>query len=468
MINDLLKEVMTVSYVKSDLINSINNELTQIKIPSKHKAIYNEMFDLIQHGRITRTTKNQIQEYLNVIGEFKYNKISHKKPNNNEIENILDLNIKIYCHFTDSKPMKNVRYNKTKNIYTVSLNDKKKEYKSIDKACDMSLKYLLKSYKNKNNIITQYQKGFQYNDRNFITYIGEDQVYFDIRHIISVLNISPQMQEKKYKEFSKNIIGYNYFKNIYDGYVIREFIDEETLYDIILSSNSDFSKSFKKDIGKILCKFRVIKPHENTKKTKDNSGCCVDDVRETLKTITSKVSCIYLLVLGTVKELRTIMNIQTDFNDECYVIKYGKTDDLSKRLIEHKRTFKNVDNILLRLKYVACVDSQYISTAEVDIKKAIKMQKAIFRFGDMTELAIVSNEQLNELKNVYKKCGTQYRGQLELIVSNFNTEKAVLTNENNILNTQLKDAQNNYEKLLKKYEKLKHKRHHKHHKQKEE
>lgn len=81
-------------------------------------------------------------------------------------------------------------------------------------------------------------------------------MYFDIQHIISVLNLKESYVKKKREEFTANISKYIWFKNEYDGYIKRELVTEEIMYNIILSSNSTFSKSFKTEVSKILVQLR--------------------------------------------------------------------------------------------------------------------------------------------------------------------------------------------------------------------
>src|SRR5690606_6780838 len=79
---------------------------------------------------------------------------------------------------------------------------------------------------------------------------------FDIQHIISVLNLKTTSYTEKYNEFSNQITNYIWYKNEFDGYILRELIPETTVFEIILSSNSIISKSFKKDVSEILSDLR--------------------------------------------------------------------------------------------------------------------------------------------------------------------------------------------------------------------
>jgi hypothetical protein len=99
-------------------------------------------------------------------------------------------------------------------------------------------------------------KYFLYKNNYFVCYWKDNKAYFDIRHIIEIMNLSKSSRCSKYANFSKKIIYYKLHKNEYAGYIIRGLIGEETLYQLMLSSNSDISQSFKKDISKILVDLR--------------------------------------------------------------------------------------------------------------------------------------------------------------------------------------------------------------------
>jgi prophage antirepressor-like protein len=99
-------------------------------------------------------------------------------------------------------------------------------------------------------------KYFAYRNHSFICYQKNGNFYFDVQHIISVLNLKKSSWADKYNEFYDNIKYYKFYKNEYGGYILRELIDEQTTYQIILSSNSVLSKSFKKDVSKILANLR--------------------------------------------------------------------------------------------------------------------------------------------------------------------------------------------------------------------
>jgi prophage antirepressor-like protein len=60
------------------------------------------------------------------------------------------------------------------------------------------------------------------------------------------------IKKNKYYEYKNEIELYDIRDNEYGGFYIKEFINQETFYKILLHSNSNFAKKFKEDISKIL------------------------------------------------------------------------------------------------------------------------------------------------------------------------------------------------------------------------
>ena len=93
-----------------------------------------------------------------------------------------------------------------------------------------------------------------YKNCTIILYGGLENSLFDINHIIQILD--QKDPRFKYMEFKDRIIDTCLVKNEYGGYYIKEFVNEGSMFDIILSSTSDFSKRFKKDVSNILVELR--------------------------------------------------------------------------------------------------------------------------------------------------------------------------------------------------------------------
>ena len=74
-------------------------------------------------------------------------------------------------------------------------------------------------------------------------------------HIISTLHLKKTSCYDKYNEY-KGKIKYCIWSETEHGYILRELLSESSVYDLILSSNSELSKSFKCDVARILTNLR--------------------------------------------------------------------------------------------------------------------------------------------------------------------------------------------------------------------
>ena len=74
---------------------------------------------------------------------------------------------------------------------------------------------------------------FNYQNNDSVIYWYNNDPYFDIQHIINVLELKGQTIKKKYNEFSKDVQYMILHKNEFGGYIIRELINEQTMYRII-------------------------------------------------------------------------------------------------------------------------------------------------------------------------------------------------------------------------------------------
>jgi hypothetical protein len=107
-----------------------------------------------------------------------------------------------------------------------------------------------------------------------------------------------------------------------------------------------------------------------------------DDENYAIKCNTNKISSIYLLTLGYVKDLRKEMNISDNFSDEDIVCKYGFTDNLDRRLMEHKNNFSKIENVDVKLKYYTFIDTNELSKAENNMKNIFNFNNSIIQYQD--------------------------------------------------------------------------------------
>lgn len=452
MLEYLIKSLASCKYVKKVLKEQLKEEFEKVNLSKKQTKIVNELIDMIPIGKMSLATKEAIKKKIREIGSVEYKdeyddkelvvqeqEIVSPQIRIEKIEKDLDSKVKKYNSFTEKNPMEMVTYDKTNKTYRLICDGKTIRNKKLDVICENALEKLKAKFPNGiRKICFNLKSHFEYKNHNFVAYVNNTNICFDIKHVIQMLDVEDDMKNIKYKEFSKDIIGYCPVKNEFGGYFIREFISEETMYQIILSSNSAFSKSFKKDVSKILVQIRqdgqlmitdtgnmeVIPAEQSVKRKrriKDAAGCMIDNALEILDSSTSNISCVYLFTIGTVGNLRKTMSISDEYSDDCYVIKYGMTEDLAQRMQQHRRTYDNIDGCDLKLKYYAWINEEYISKAEVDIKNKLQSMNILFQYKDIVELAIMTSKQLKDFGDFYEKLVQLYCGPLKSIISKYET-----------------------------------------------
>ncbi|KAJ3018267.1 hypothetical protein HKX48_002998 [Thoreauomyces humboldtii] len=87
-------------------------------------------------------------------------------------------------------------------------------------------------------------------------------------------------------------------------------------------------------------------------------------------------AAVYLITLGTVKELRSSMGITTSgLQDDSIVAKYGMTTNIEARLYQHLAHFGKILHVEPRFKKTIVLDPTEASTCEVAVKRFFEMQQ---------------------------------------------------------------------------------------------
>jgi hypothetical protein len=113
----------------------------------------------------------------------------------------------------------------------------------------------------------------------------------------------------------------------------------------------------------------------------------------------NKLSGIYLIRIGKVKDLRESMSISKDLYqpsefDSAHVFKFGRSDDIMPRFKEHcARTGYGKYSSTISLEWFVAIPSKLCSNAESDLSKYFDLHQFKFAFNDgskeHTELIIV-------------------------------------------------------------------------------
>ena len=158
---------------------------------------------------------------------------------------------------------------------------------------------------------------------------------------------------------------------------------------------------------------------------------------------------IYLIYLGTVKDLRNTFKINDSFPDDYMVYKYGCTMNLSQRLGSNKSQYGKLENVKFVLNTFHGIDPIYKFKAETDIKEECEAYEINLQTEGYKELIVLNPKQLEHLKKSYGRIARDYAGhtaELQQQIRELKEEILKLNYENERLKT-LVETNEKYHKL---------------------
>ena len=498
-----------------------------------------------------------------------------------EMEDELDMKMKRYNRNSAMNPMMGITRDRQSGLYILNYKTVRKKSSKLEKL----VKIIIDDY----NISEEDEpvSWIDYKNERLIIYGLLERPKFDIQH---VLKISKTVGERnyyaKYYKYKDKISSVTLKKNAYGGYIIRELIDEETMYNMILSSNNEYAKEFKKDVSKILVKLRekgmlVVKDDQlivNDKKEINKSVQDIDEcieiengdnilvdigpniirlkdkekyridydiheielrgerygeiyyniidiakifgiqnakeqingyenkveymrynividrktkrqiyltykglvralvdnkvdrivefldwtrrklytrqqdedkidkilgvegsiMKKVFNTLAMQMSCIYLFSLGYVKDLRKSMSIGNEYDDDSIVCKYGYSEDLARRMIEHIQKYEKIEGCTIRLLLYTYVDNSNMSSAENDLKDFVEISNMGYEYDKERELLIVKKEIIKTMKKQFDQISKVYKSNTAGTATIDMSKKDKIINDINAENIKLK------------------------------
>ena len=260
-----------------------------------------------------------------------------------------------------------------------------------------------------------------------ITMRGErsfDKCYFktdDISKIFDLPNIKRYMVDKESKyELSKH---YKYFtlqknrKCVLDQTSKISYMTYRGVIKCLFNNNSKMAELFQDWCLKTLFTHQFGSLEEKQELSSKLLGVHAKTVKEVFSTSSTNVPCVYLFTLGSAKELRQTMNIDNKYTDDMIICKYGMTDSIERRAMEHNKTYGSIKSVNLCLKYYAYIDQQYISKAETDIKEYFEAIGCKLEYNGHKELIILEPTKINKLvKQQYTNLSNMYAGHIKDLI----------------------------------------------------
>lgn len=116
------------------------------------------------------------------------------------------------------------------------------------------------------------------------------------------------------------------------------------------------------------------------------------------------ISCIYLICIGFINEIKTNYNLTNNYPSNYIVCKYGLTKNLHRRLNEHNRDYGKKNNTTLYLNYYKEISKEKLYLAENILKETfIRLEYQFNDFVGKNELILIPVDELDSLKYEYDK-----------------------------------------------------------------
>jgi hypothetical protein len=173
------------------------------------------------------------------------------------------------------------------------------------------------------------------------------------------------------------------------------------------------------------------------------------DMKRCLKISTLKMSCVYLLGLGLVKDLRNTFDINETIKDEYIVCKFGKSIDLQRRLGEHELDYGKMSGVLISIIKYAYIDPEYLNNAELCVSHIFNITENKLLGSKRKELIFIKKSNLKFVKEYFeslqKRFICQYKEQIHEIEKKqliINSKEKEIENKNLIIKLKNKEIEN--------------------------
>jgi hypothetical protein len=191
------------------------------------------------------------------------------------------------------------------------------------------------------------------------------------------------------------------------------YLTYEGILRVLFASHSSNVKPFVKWATETLFTHQLGSKEDKKLLANKLLGCDIDQSRKTLNCSSGKISSIYLITLGFVKDLRQVLNIPDSFNDDYIVVKYGRSDNLQRRLQEHQNKYNKLDNVNIMLKLYSYVDDEFSPQAEAAVKRFFNWGKYNLEHIEYKELAIISANDFETVRKEYDIIKNNYGGSMK-------------------------------------------------------
>jgi len=255
-----------------------------------------------------------------------------------------------------------------------------------------------------------------------IEVVGErkfDGCYFKVKDIMyefSISRLNDTITNKEYDGYveGKHYVYFNMQDPLTQGKCKRElYVTYRGMLRILFASRQKTVDKFVDWATDTLFAAQMGTPKQKINVASNILGIPSKSVRDFLYKTSDIISCIYLIFLGTVKELREKLNLDEKLNDDDLVNKFGATEDIKRRIGELETDYKNIKSGPLELILFSQIDQENIFKAETKIKKIFKFIDKMITHEKYIELVVIKKKDIKMIKEIYGQISSKFSNQVK-------------------------------------------------------
>ena len=186
------------------------------------------------------------------------------------------------------------------------------------------------------------------------------------------------------------------------------YLTYEGMIKLLYISRNDNAKYFRSWATEKLFTIQMGEREQKLELSAGLLGVNVRTIKDVFHANTSKTPCVYLYYIDDAKE---IFPDNPNYRDGDLLCKFGCTEDMARRTTEHGKMFLKEFNKDIELLSFSIIESQYIFTAETNIRQYFKSN--IIEYKSMTELIVINKKDLGSIKQHYNMIQNSYIGRYE-------------------------------------------------------
>jgi len=208
------------------------------------------------------------------------------------------------------------------------------------------------------------------------------------------------------------------------------FLTYEGILRVLFASHSAKAKTFIKWATETLFTVHIGEQKEKEQLSATLLGVDIKNIKSAFSANSDKTPCVYLIMVGNANKLL----LSNKYNENDIICKFGYTTDLVRRTNQHYKTYKKEFNVEIELLIFSIIDPQYVCQAETSISHYFNENKLtgyLIKDVEQTELIIINENNINQIKEHYKLIQNSYIGHYkELNEKIITLEKELLIEKN--------------------------------------